>query len=47
MWKELESGEIELKMIDWDAAHFSTESLYDEAHKRLNRVSVLEFAVEL
>ena len=35
MWKELESGEIELKIIDWDAAHFITESLFADAQIRI------------
>jgi hypothetical protein len=35
MWKELESGEIELKIIDWDAAHFIMESLFTEAQIRI------------
>jgi serine/threonine protein kinase len=36
MWKELESGEIELKIIDWDAAHFITESLFADAQIRIS-----------
>jgi hypothetical protein len=36
MWKELESGEIELKIIDWDAAHFITESLFAAARLRID-----------
>ena len=35
MWKELESGKIELKIIDWDAAHFITESLFADAQIRI------------
>ena len=35
MWRELESGEIELKIIDWDAAHFITESLFAAARIRI------------
>jgi serine/threonine protein kinase len=35
MWKELESGEILLKIIDWDAAHFITASLFADAQIRI------------
>jgi serine/threonine protein kinase len=49
MWKELESGEIELKIIDWDAAHFITESLFDAARNRISgryRAKLHEVAME-
>jgi hypothetical protein len=36
MWKELESGEIVMKIIDWDAAHFITESLFAAARIRID-----------
>jgi hypothetical protein len=35
MWKELESGDIELKIIDWDAAHFIAESLFAASRIRI------------
>ena len=36
MWKELGSDEIELKIIDWDAAHFITESLFADVQIRID-----------
>lgn len=36
MWKELEDGDIELKIIDWDAAHFIADNLFPIAHDRIS-----------
>jgi serine/threonine protein kinase len=36
MWKELDSDDIEIKIIDWDAGHFTAEPFYKETQTRLS-----------
>jgi len=35
MWRELSESEVQLKIIDWDAAHFTHESLTTQTQQRL------------
>ena len=37
MWKREEGNIINLKVIDWDAAHFQSEQLTDHVRNRIER----------
>jgi len=36
MWREVSTSEVKIKVIDWDAAHFSRERLPAETARRLS-----------
>lgn len=39
MWKNKEGNEIDLKVIDWDAAHFQDEQLTDHVRNHIEKSS--------
>jgi len=45
MWKEDEGGSVDVKIVDWDAAHFLNEALTPKALQRMNSSELYECRV--